>query len=402
LNFPFYIAKRYAFSRSKSKAINVITAIAAVGIVVSAMAMLVVMSVFSGLREFSTSFTNELDPELKAFSIKGKTFAVSPEQEAKLKASTSLAGYSKVVEDRVLFLFKEKQVVANMKGVDAEFIQVTNMENNVLYGHWLEDGSDEVVVGLGISYKLSMGLFDTENSFMVYAMKPGTGAIDNVESAFNEKHLVPTGVYSLKNDDLDEKYVFTSIGVAREMLELKPNEVTNLEFKLAANSNPNKAAAEIQNILGDQVEIKNRMQLNDSLYKMLNTENIVVYLIFTLVVIITLFNLVGALIMIILEKQNNMKTLHNLGVRESLLRKVFLLQGLILTFLGGFIGVVLGIIIVLIQQRYELLKITADLGYPVKITFNNILLVCVTILVLGFIASYIAASRVNKRYLTAN
>ncbi len=402
MNFPFYIAKRYAFSKSKSKAINIITAIAAVGIVVSAMAMLIVMSVFSGLRDFSISFTNELDPELKAFSIKGKTFELSAEQEAKLKANPALVHYSKVVEDRVLFLFKEKQLVATIKGVDAEFLKVTNMEKNVLYGHWIEDDSDEVVVGLGVSYKLSMGLFDTENAFKVYAIKPGTGAIDNPENAFNERHLIPTGIYSLKNDDLDEKYVFSSLRIAREMLELKPNEVTNLEFKLAPQANPTKATAEIQAILGDQVVIKNRMQLNDSLYKMLNTENIIVYLIFTLVVIITLFNLVGALIMIILEKQNNIITLHNLGVRESLLRKVFLLQGLILTFLGGFIGMVLGIVVVLIQQRYELLRITPELGYPVKITFNNIFLVSMTILILGFIASYIAASRVNKKYLKHN
>lgn len=400
MNFPFYIAKRYAFSKSKSKAINIITAIAAAGIVVSAMAMLIVMSVFSGLRDFSVSFTNELDPELKAFSVKGKTFVVTAEQEAKLKSSTSLSGFSKVVEDRVLFLFKEKQVVANIKGVDTAYSQVTNMENNVLYGHWLEADSDEAVVGLGISYKLSMGLFDTENAFKVYAIKPGTGAIENPESAFNERHLIPTGIYTLKNDDLDEKYVFTSLRIAREMLELKTDEVTHIEFKLAPQVHPSKATADIQAILGDKVIVKNRMQLNDSLYKMLNTENIVVYLIFTLVVIITLFNLVGALIMIILEKQSNMKTLHNLGVRESSLRKVFLLQGLILTFLGGFIGMLLGIVVVLVQQRYELLKITPELGYPVKITFNNLFLVAITILVLGFIASYIAASRVNKKYLT--
>ncbi|WP_430614099.1 ABC transporter permease [Flavobacterium sp. JP2137] len=399
MNFPFYIAKRYAFSKSRSNAINVITAIAAVAIVVSAMAMIIVMSVFSGLREFSTSFTNELDPELKAFSIKGKSFVLTPEQELRLKASPSLAGVSKVVEDRVLFLFNEKQVVANIKGVDAAFLQVTNMESNLLFGQWLEADSEEVVLGLGVAHKLSMGLFDTENAFKAYAIKPGTGAIDNPESAFNERHLIPMGIYTLKNDDLDEKYVFASLHLAQELLGLAPNEVSNLEFKLAPQVNLNKAIADIQSILGEQVQIKNRMQLNDSLYKMLNTENIVVYLIFTLVVIITLFNLAGALIMIILEKQNNMKTLHNLGVRERSLRRVFLLQGLILTSFGGFIGISLGIVVVLVQQRYELLKITSEMGYPVKITIDNILLVGSTIFVLGFLASYVAASRVNKKYL---
>ena len=399
MRVPLYIAKRYAFSKSKSKAISVITKIASVGIVVSAMAMFIVMSVFGGLRSFSLSFTHEMDPDLKLFPTEGKYLNVSDDQLQKISDTELFDGVAKVVEDRVLFLFKEKQLVAHVKGVDANYSSVSPMEQNLLYGHWLDVNSDEAVVGVAISYQLSMGLFDTENSFQAYAIKPGKGAIENPQNAFIRKHLTPVGVYTLRNDELDNKYVYTSLNVAQELLSMDSTQYTNLEFAVKPEISENKAVEAIQNVFGDSVVVKNRVQLNDGLYRMLNTENVVVYLIVTLVVIIALFTIIGAMIMIILEKQNNMKTLSNLGMSLKQIRRVFLAQGLIISFSGGVVGVILGAIVVFLQKKYCLLMIQGDMPYPVSLSFFNLVLVLITIFTLGFLASWMAASRVNSKYL---
>lgn len=399
MNFSLYIAKRYAFSKSKSKAINVITAIASVGIIVSAMAMFIVLSVFSGLRSFSLSFVNDLDADLKVYSEKGKSFVIDDKQILDLEDSGYFKGVAKVVEDRLLFSFKEKQTVSTIKGVDSDYSNVSDFESKVEYGNWLEPDTDEAVVGIGISAVLSMGLFDTENAFEALAMKPGKGVINNPEDAFIKKTLEPTGVYVLQNDDLDDKYIFVDIDVARKLLFIPANEVTNLELALADKVSESKAIGKLKEVLGDNFIIKNRTQQNDGLYRMLNTENLVVYLIFVLVVIMALFTLVGAMIMIILEKQSNIKTLNELGAPLVDLRKVFLYQGMIICGLGSLIGLFLGIVFVLLQANFQFISIREGMAYPVEFNILNVILVFVSITVLGLIASLIASSRVNSRYL---
>ncbi|WP_410878467.1 ABC transporter permease [Myroides sp. DW712] len=399
MKIAFYIAKRYAFSKSKSKAINVITAIASIGIIVSAMAMLIVLAVFSGLRSFSLSFTNELDPALKVFSKQGKNFALSQAQYQELSQSPLFSGVARVVEDRLLFTYNEKQTVAILKGVDADFDKVSQFPDKVELGHWMEPDSDEVVVGLGMAYLLSMGLFDAEHSLQALSIKPGSGVVNNPEDAFLRTSLYTVGIYSLRNEELDSKYVFCAIALAQHLLSLEENEYTNLEFALNPGVTEKEATAFIQQVLGDQVVIKNRMQLNDSLYRMLNTENAVVYFIFLLVVIIALFNLVGALLMIILEKKANIKTLNDMGVSLKQLKRIFLLQGMIISVIGGVIGIVLGIIAVSIQEHFGLILIRPGFAYPVEFNISDIFVVFGSIFILGFIASYIASTRVNKKYL---
>lgn len=401
MKIAFYIAKRYAFSKSKSKAINVITAIASIGIVVSAMAMLIVLAVFSGLRSFSLSFTNELDPELKAFSKQGKNFVVNQAQYQELSQSDFFSGVARVVEDRLLFTYNEKQTVAILKGVDADFPKVSQFPEKIELGNWIEPGSDEVVAGLGMAYLLSMGLFDVEHSLQALSIKPGSGVVSNPEDAFLRTYLHPVGIYSLRNEELDSKYVFCDIELAQHLLSLEENEYTNLEFALNPGVTEKQAIAFIQQVLGDTVVIKNRIQLNDSLYRMLNTENAVVYFIFLLVVIIALFNLVGALLMIILEKKANIKTLNDLGIPLKQLKRIFLLQGMIISTIGGLLGIVLGIIGVLIQEHFGFILIRPGFAYPVEFNISDVFVVFGSIFILGFIASYIASTRVNKKYLHA-
>lgn len=400
MNFPLYIAKRYLFSKSKNNAINIITRIASGGIIVGALALFVVLSVFSGLRVFSLSFSNDFDPDLKVSSIAGKSFLLSPEQEQKIKNYPGVVSYSKIIEERVLFSFDGKQQVAYLKGVDSNFVKVNKASQKLFNGQWFQPKTYQVVIGYGISEKLSLGLFDVNNVLEVMAPKPGKGDFSslNPEDSFTKLALVPVGIYAI-SEELDSKYVFADLGLTQELLLYQPHQISGIEIRTKPNVNSVEVIDAITKICNNKVEVKTRAQLNATLYKMLNTENIAVYLIFTLVIIIALFNLIGALIMMVLDKKANLKTLYNLGTEVKDLRKIFLLQGTLLSVFGGAIGLLLGIIIVVIQQQFQLVMITQSLAYPVEFSFQNVVIVFGTIVTLGFIASVIASSRVTKKLL---
>ena len=398
MNFPLYIAKRYLFSKSKSNAINIITGIASLGIIVGAMALFLVLSVFSGLRVFSLSFSNDFDPDLKANPLTGKIIAISPKQESELEKVEGIASYSKVAEERVLFFFKGKEMVTYLKGVDANFTQTNGVDTKLYNGKWLKPNTYQVVVGYGIADKMSLGLFDFNNPFEVYVPRKGKGVIESEEEAFFKSDLIPIGIYAV-SEDLDSKYVFADLSLAQELLELKPNQITGIEIKMKPNADEAAIIAKLNTIFPNQVSVKNRAEQNATLYKMLNTENIAVYLIFTLVIVIALFNLIGALIMMVLDKKNNLKTLFNLGAEIKDLKKIFLLQGSLLSVLGGIVGLLLGIVMVLIQQHFNLIMINENLAYPVVFNLENVLLVLATIISLGVLSSWIACSRVTKKLL---
>jgi lipoprotein-releasing system permease protein len=398
LNFPLYIAKRYLFSKSKNNAINIITGIASVGIIVGTLALFVVLSVFSGLRDFSLSFTNTIDPDLKVTPIQGKSFFITSKQDNQIAAIKGIASYSKVVEERVLFYFDGKEQVTYLKGVDKNYYKINTVSKSLFNGNWLRYNTAEVVIGYGISQKLSLGLFDFNNPFEVYVPRKGKAVIESEAEAFNKSVLIPVGIYAI-SEDLDSKYVFCDLALAQDLLEYKKNQISSIEIKTLPNSNEAEIIDTLKAVLTNKVEIKNRAQLNATLYKMLNTENIAVYLIFTLVIIIALFNLIGALIMMVLDKKSNLKTLFNLGSEIKDLKNIFLLQGTLLSIIGGIIGLGLGIIVVIIQQQYKLIMITESLAYPVVFTIQNVLIVFGTIVLLGFIASLIASSRVTKKLL---
>ena len=398
MNFPFYIAKRYVFSPSSNNAINIISKIALAGIVIGAMVLFVFMSIFSGLKEFSLSFSNDFDPDLKVISKYGKSFLISEDQKRRIKAINDIAFYSKIIEEKVLFLYKNKEQVAYIKGVDGQYNLVNNVNKAMYQGQWLAPKTPQVVVGSMIAQKLSLGLFDLDNALEIFVPKPGKGAISSPENAFNKSNLVPIGIYAI-NDELDSKYVFADLELTQELLEFKPNQISGLEIKLSTTANQDAVVANLNAIFSNQVILKNRAQQNESLYKMLNTENTILYLICTLVIILILFTLAGAIIMMILDKKDNLKTLYNIGTPIPDLRKIFLLQGALLTVFGGVIGLFFGIIIVLIQQYFKVVMITETLVYPVIFNLQNIVIVLVTIITLGVMASFIAGSRVSKKLL---
>ena len=396
MNLSFYIAKRYAVSFSKNKAINIITGIASIGIIASTMALFVFLSVFSGLKEFSLNFANASDPDLRIETTSGKTFLVSPKQEELLKKSNNIASFSKIIEERVYFMYDSKELVAHIKGVDNRFIQVTDFRKHLYAGEWFEPNSENVVVGADISRKLGLGFFDFSNALEAYVPKPGKGDIENPNEAFNKSLLFPSGIYSI-NEELDGKYVFCSIGLAQHFLGLKNNEITNLEIKLKPSANENVTREELTSIFGNSIKIKNRAQLNDSLYKMLQSENLFIYLFSTLVVILTLFCLAGAIVMIIIDKRDNLKTLYNIGVTQTAIRTIFFTQGIMITSFGLVIGLVLAIGIILVQQHFSFIMITPTMPYPVLFEWQNMAIVVMTIVILGLISSWIASGTVNKK-----
>ncbi len=378
--------------------INIINGIASLGIVVSSMVLFVVLSIFSGLVNFSLSFSNDFDPDLKISSTLGKSYTISPQQEKEINGIDGIASFSQIVEERVLFMYDGKEQFTYLKGVDSTFTEISNVKKSLFNGQWLSPKTVQVVVGYGISQKLSLGIFDFNTTFEAFAPKPGKGNIENPDDAFTKLGLIPVGIYAV-SEELDSKYVFSDIDVARALLGFKPDQITHLELKLNPDANENRVKEQLQTIFNNKITIKNRAQLNDALYKMLNTENTAIYLLFTLVIILTLFTLAGAIIMMILDKRSNLKTLYNLGTEVKDLRKIFLLQGTLLSILGGVLGLFLGIVLVLIQQQFEVIMITPTLAYPVDFLVKNVIIVLTTIISLGFIASLIASSRVSKKLL---
>ncbi len=398
MNFSLYIAKRYLFSKSSNNAINIITGIAAVGVVVGAMSLFIVLSGFSGLKDFSLQFTNEFDSDLKILPKSGKTIGFSEAQRDQLKNIEGIETFSEIIEERVFLHYKGKNHIAYIKGVDSFYGKVTQLDSIMYFGQWLVTGEHQVVVGLSTIAKLSMGVNDYSDLLEIYVPKPGTGQLNALDpsDAFNKENVVVSGVYQV-NEDLDAKYVFSDLEFARNLLSMDSTKISSIEMKLLPTASEEKVRREIEKIFTKDILIKNRIQQNDALYKMLNTENIAVYLIFTLVLIIALFNVIGSIIMMVLDKRKNIKTLFNMGASLKEIRRIFFLQGTLMTVLGGLFGIFLGILAVLAQLKFEFVAITSTLPYPVKLKLINVVIVFVTICVLGIIASWIASSRVRRK-----
>ncbi|WP_047246920.1 ABC transporter permease [Maribacter thermophilus] len=397
MNFPLYIAKRYVRSKSSQNAVNIINFITFLVIVIGSAALFIVLSGFAGLKTFSLSFTNSFDPELKALPVTGKFFTITPEQETQLKSIKGLASYSKEIEEKVYLEHRGKNHIAYIKGIDSNYTKVINTDSILYIGDWTIN-EQQVVSGIGIANILGVTINQFISPMQIYAFKPGEGSISQqgVSSLYNQLPVVIGGVYAVEAD-LDNKYVFADLSLTQALLEKGPDQISGINFKVDSTADIAQLRSDIQSVLGDNIVLKNRQELNSTLYKMLNTENMATYLIFTLVLIIALFNVVGAIIMMILDKQQNSKTLYSMGTTIKELRHIYFVQGLLVTGLGGVIGVLLGSLLIWTQLMFGWLKITPSLPYPVEYKLINVLIVLATILVLGVIASKIASSRINKK-----
>jgi lipoprotein-releasing system permease protein len=398
LSFPLYIAKRYLFSKTSNNAINIITIIASFGVIIGSLALFIILSGFSGLRTFSYNLLDVSDPDIKITTSIGKSFLVTKDLQQTLNVNTSINVISKVIEERVFLEYNEKTEIAFVKGVEENYTKISNIESSLNIGTWLQkDYSNTAVIGRGISNKLSLGISNYGLPLKIMIPKPGKGFI-NPRRPFYEIDTQIVGIYS-GTEEFEGKFVYTSIEKARELLRFKENQVTAIELKLKNSQTSDEVAFVLRNTLGSNFKVQTKEQLNEVFYKVINTENFVSYLIFTLIVIIALFNVIGAIIMMIIDKKANLKTLFNLGATIKEIKRIFIIQGFMLTFLGMCIGLLLGVALVFLQKKFEIFMIVPNLAYPVEFRITNLLIVFFTIIILGFIAAKIASSRISEEFI---
>ena len=398
MKFSLYIAKRYLFSKTSTNAINIITFIAVFGVVVGSLALFVILSGFSGLRTFSDSMLSDSDPDIKITATVGKTFVYSDQIHQKLLDQKEIKETSKIIEERVYLKYGDKSQVAFIKGVDKNYNKIIPIDSLLTVGTWIDSQfNNTAVIGYGISYNLSLGVLNFGKPLQIMVPKPGKGFV-NVNNAFRSISTQIIGAY-VGSEDFQNKYVFTELALAQELLNFNENQITGIELKLKEEVNSSDFQQILQQKLGKNFKVKTRAQLNALYYKVINTENFISYLIFTLIIAIALFNVIGSIIMMIIDKRQNLKTLYNLGASLNEIKKIFVLQGFLLTIVGMIVGVAIGVLLVLIQQRYELFMITESLAYPVEFRWMNLLVVIFTISILGFIASKVASSRISKSFI---
>ncbi len=398
MNFPLYIAKRYLFAKSGNNAINIITLIASIGVIVGTAALFIILSGFSGLRTFSYSLLDTSDPDIKITATQGKSFFYTNSLKNSISDNPDIIEFSKVIEERVFLKSDEKQQIAYIKGVDYNYTKVVKLDSAIQTGNWLdEEYINTCVIGNGLAYKLSSGVVGFGKSLEIYVPKSGTGFL-NPNSSFRKIKTQIIGIYS-GTEEFENKYVFVSNAQAQQLLKYQKDQFTGIEIKLNPNVDADKFSKALQQQLGTQYKVETKAQLNALFYKVINTENFVSYLIFTLIVIIAMFNVIGAIIMMIIDKKKNLKTMLNLGATLKEIKKIFIIQGFLLTLAGMLAGLIFAILLVFIQQQFEPFMITSSIAYPVELRLSNILIVVATITVLGFITSKIASSRISIRFI---
>lgn len=400
MNYPLFIAKRYLFSKSNRNAVNIIARIAVAAVVVGSMSLFVVLSGFSGLKDFALQFTDVFDSDLRVTPNTGKTWVLSEQQLQSLKEIEGVEAVARIVEERIFLQYQGRNHIARIKGVGESYRDVVEVDSLLFLGDWMERDQAEVVVGFGITNKLSLPVRDYANFLQIYVPKPGTGQINELDpqSAFTRLNVIASGVYEI-NDDLNSRYVFSELETAQALLGLDPLAISAAEFRLKPNADLTAVKTKITDLLGREVVVKDRVQQNDALYKMLNSENLFTYLFVSLIAAIAIFNIAGTIIMIVLEKRHNIKTLYAMGLSLREIRKVFYYNGLLMVFLGLGIGLFLGIVAVLLQLQFGFVPITPSLPYPVEFNLLNVLLVFVTISLLGALASRVASLKVSTKLL---
>ena len=367
--------------------------LAGLGVVVGAAALFVVLCGFNGLRDYSLAFSSFVDPDIKVVPVKTKTFTINDSLLKNVLELNNLLSYSKTVEESVFLSTNETGDVVSAKGV-SDFFPSKTVDSILFDGEWIS-GSNQIVSGWGIANKLSYGVYDYSKSITLYAPKPGKKQILSIDDSFSKLTVVNVGLFEI-NEALDFSLIYTGIKDLQNLLGYAENQISSLEIILKDHLRSEETADLLRSKLGSEFKVKTKEQLNDTLYKMLNTEEIAVYLVFTLVLVIALFNLISSIIIMVLEKRNNLKTLYSSGATHNEIKKIFYYQGLIITLLGGATGLFFGFLLVLIQQKLSVFMITPSLAYPVSIELSTFFVVTVTILALGGVASKISSSVVTK------
>jgi lipoprotein-releasing system permease protein len=396
VRFPLYIATRYFFTRSKQNVINIINYIALTVVLIATASLLIVLSAFTGLKDFGLSFSNIFDPDFRVEAAQGKVLTIDSLKLDKIMKIEGIDAVSGILEEKAFLNYRNKNHVVYLKGVDSLFDQVINSKRLLTTGRWFDQEFNEVVIGAGVAQILSLGVYDY-NDFLVLTVPKRSNKTSTFKDPFVNKTALVSGIYNI-SEELDKKYIFSSLPFARDLFQRKKGVYSSLELKMTPRYNRSTVEDQLRNAIKIPLKISSRNELNAALFKMLNTEQMAIYLIFTLVIIIALFNVVGALIMMILEKKPQIKVLYALGVKPAEIQKIFYYLGGMIGWVGGGIGILFGSFLVLLQTYSPFLYIPGtNFPYPVRLEFQNIVVVFSILFVLGAIASRWSTVRLAKK-----
>lgn len=393
MRLSFFIAKRYLVSKKSHNLINIISLISVVGLSVGTMALIVVLSVFNGFEDVIKSLYTTFNADLQITPVTGKTFKFSEFPHEKLTDIHGVNGVSQVVEEDALFRYMDKQHIARIKGVSENYIDLSRIDTMTINGSFIlqEGNSDFAVVGSGIAWYLDIYPQNTSNLLSIYVPRRGNASSFNFENAFNSRAVHTTGVFSIQQE-FDEKYVFVPLHFARELLEYN-DEVTSVEIRYDSGVDEEKIQSTVKSILGNDYVVKNRFQQNESLFKILRSEKTAIFMILVFILILSSFNMIGSLSILIIEKNKDIGILASMGADLKLIKKIFFTEGVLISFVGSIIGLTIGFVILFIQESYGLLQLGGGDGafvisaYPVKMQVADFVYVIATVMTIGLLAT---------------
>lgn len=405
LKVPVYIAKRYLISRKSHNIINIISGIAVAGVTIGTMALIIILSVFNGFEKIVTTLFNSFDPDLMITVKEGKVFRPSDLPGDSIKALPGVLRYTEVLEETALLKYTSKQYIVTMKGVSEDYVRLSGLDTMMVGGDFIlqSHGKPFAVVGYGVAYYLGINPDDYSDPIHVYVPKRTRSSYTSLDQAFNSAVIMPAGIFSIQQD-FDSRYMIVPISFARDLLEYT-DEVTSIEIGLAPQTDREKLQDEISRLCGDRFVVRNRIQQQALLYKIMKSEKLAVFLILAFILIIATFNVIGSLSMLILDKRKDIAVLRSMGAGNRLIKRIFLTEGMMISFSGAILGLTLGALVCWIQQRYGVIPLKGGSGsfiidaYPVQMQVMDFVRVFLTVFIIGFAAAWYPVRQISKKYL---
>lgn len=402
MNLPFKIAKKYFFSKKKSgtyNAITVISGISLLGYIVGTCALIIILSVFNGFEHLFAKMYSNFDAELQITALHSKTFKQNEINFAAITKINEIAATSKVLEENVLLRYNNKETIATAKAVDGNYLKTIYLDTCVEVGEAIIQNGDTnfALCGEALAYQLGVDPSDQFNFLSVYAPKKGEINFVNPENAFNRDLIIPAGIFAIQ-PDIDGKYILVPLRFLMQLLE-KENELSAIEIKLKNNNDLTKVQAKLKAILGNKFTVKTRFEQREAFYKLVKTEKLISYIIILFILVIAIFNTIGTLYLLVMEKIREIKILHSMGLTANKIASIFGWQSLFIAAVGGFIGLLLGFVICVAQQNFGFIKInpTSPIAYPIQFAITDAFVVFSTIIVLGMLTAiypYIKAKKI--------
>ena len=408
MNFPFYIARRYLFSKKSTNAINVISGISVVGVAVATMALVVTLSVFNGFHDMVASLFTQMDPQLKITPVKGKTVVADDSLLTRIRQLPQVEVATEVMEDQALAVYGERQAMVLLKGVEDNFDKLTHIRE-VLEG----DGDYALhaadmyygILGMGVAYQLGMG-YTYEHPLKIYApRREGQLNMANLQEGFVEDELYSPGVlFSIKQGKYDKRYIITSIDFTRHLFD-QQGMLSSLELRLKPGSDFDAVKAQMQEIAGDRFLVRDRYEQQDDTFRIMKIEKLIAFIFLTFILAIACFNIIGSISMLMIDKKNDVVTLRNLGASDKQIVHIFLFEGRMISTIGAVVGIVIGLLLCWLQQQYGIVRLGQSEGsfivdaYPVSVHPWDIVLIFLTVIAVGFLSVWYPVRYFAKRLL---